>query len=278
MSPPIRFDEIGYWSEIKLDIIREYAVAYSRILAAQPGLRHAYVDAFAGSGRHLSEARRVMVPGSPVNALLIQPPFRRYFLIDLDGDKVQQLRALAAMKPDVEVLQGDCNEILLDHVLPRLQHADRWRALCVLDPYGLHLDWRVIRAAGQSRTTEIFLNFPVMDMNMNALWRRPDVDVPGSERMTRFWGDASWRSEAYAPDAQQVLFGPPAELKLSNADIAEAFRVRLQRVAGFAYVPPPIPMRNSRHSVVYYLYFAGPNATGAKIVGQVFDKYRDRQG
>ena len=29
------FDEIGYWSEIKLDIVREYAVAYSTILSAQ---------------------------------------------------------------------------------------------------------------------------------------------------------------------------------------------------------------------------------------------------
>lgn len=28
------FDEIGYWSEIKLDIIREYAQAYSTILSA----------------------------------------------------------------------------------------------------------------------------------------------------------------------------------------------------------------------------------------------------
>jgi len=25
----LQFDEIGYWSEIKLDIIKEYAAAYS---------------------------------------------------------------------------------------------------------------------------------------------------------------------------------------------------------------------------------------------------------
>ena len=34
-SPDIIFDEIGYWSEIKLDIIREYAAAYSIIINAQ---------------------------------------------------------------------------------------------------------------------------------------------------------------------------------------------------------------------------------------------------
>ena len=44
----------------------------------------------------------------------------------------------------------------------------------MLDPYGLHLDWEVIETAGKMRSIEIFLNFPIMDMNRNALWRNPD--------------------------------------------------------------------------------------------------------
>ncbi len=27
----MKYDEIGYWSEVKLDIVREYAAAYSKI-------------------------------------------------------------------------------------------------------------------------------------------------------------------------------------------------------------------------------------------------------
>ncbi len=53
----VRFDQIGYWSELKLEIVEKYARAYSRILNAQPGLRHVYVDAFAGPGIHMSRAR-----------------------------------------------------------------------------------------------------------------------------------------------------------------------------------------------------------------------------
>jgi hypothetical protein len=34
--------------------------------------------------------------------------------------------------------------------------------------------WDVVHAAGQSRAIEIFLNFPVMDMNMNVLWGNPE--------------------------------------------------------------------------------------------------------
>jgi hypothetical protein len=37
-----------------------------------------------------------------------------------------------------------------------------------------------------------------------------------------------------------------------------------------------MPMRNTRGAVVYYLLFASANRTGAKIVGDIFRKYRDK--
>lgn len=79
----MKFDEINYWSEVKLDIVREYAGAYSKILHAQanPPLCHIYIDAFAGAGIHISRSRGEFVPGSPLNALHIQPPFTAYTLI-----------------------------------------------------------------------------------------------------------------------------------------------------------------------------------------------------
>ena len=91
--------------------------------------------------------------------------------------------------------------------------------------------------------------------------------------MTAVWGDESWRSAAYRE--QPDLFGSHLE-KADNVDIAEAFRDRLERVAGFKYVPEPIPMRNSNGATVYYLYFASPNRTGAKIVEHIFNTYRNR--
>lgn len=40
----MKFDIIGYWSEIKLEIVREYAQAYSQILTSNH-LHHVYIDA-----------------------------------------------------------------------------------------------------------------------------------------------------------------------------------------------------------------------------------------
>jgi three-Cys-motif partner protein len=69
-SKDFDFDEIGYWLEIKLEIIRKYAQAYSTILSKRR-LEHVYVDAFAGAGIHLARSTGQFVSGSPLNALLI---------------------------------------------------------------------------------------------------------------------------------------------------------------------------------------------------------------
>ena len=37
-----------------------------------------------------------------------------------------------------------------------------------------------------------------------------------------------------------------------------------------------MPMRNSKGAVVYYLYFASQNETGARIVKDIFDTYSTR--
>jgi len=92
------FDEIGVWSEVKLDIVREYAVKYSTILAKQR-LKHIYIDAFAGPGVHLSRQTGGWVLGSPLNALAIQPPFKEFHFIDADGNRAAQLKELAGNRP-----------------------------------------------------------------------------------------------------------------------------------------------------------------------------------
>ena len=75
----VKFDEIGYWSEIKLDIIKRYATEYSKILTAQRNLSHVYIDAFAGAGVHISKTSQEPVLGSPLNALYVKPSFREFY-------------------------------------------------------------------------------------------------------------------------------------------------------------------------------------------------------
>lgn len=276
-SRGLQFDTIGEWSEIKLDIIREYATAYSTIFSGKQQARfhHTYIDAFAGAGMHISKMTREFVLGSPLNALLVDPPFREFHFIDLDGKKVASLKKLIGDRREVQIYQGDCNGILLEKVFPKVRFEDYRRGLCLLDPYGLDLNWDVIQTAGRMRSIDLFLNFPTMDMNRTALWRNPErVDQQSIVRMNAFWGDESWRNIAYK--TVPTLFGPSEE-KVDNEIVAEAFRVRLKDVAGFTEVPEPLPMRNSKGSIVYYLFFASPKPVAKRLITSIFKKYRKRR-
>jgi len=271
----LHYDEIGYWTEVKLDIVRDYAKAYSTILAKQPVIKkYLYIDVFAGPGVHISKHTGELVPGSPLNALHVSPKFHEYHFIDLDGDKAKALGGLVGDRDDVIIYNEDCNEVLLKKIFPHCQYADYRRALCLLDPYSLNVDWKVLQTAGTMRSIEIFYNFMIMDANMNILWRDPQK-VPASQaaRMDFAWGDASWREVAY--HKSKSLF-EDIEEKEDNRTIAEAFRKRLEKVAGFLFVPEPLPMRNSKGSIVYYLFFASANETGGNIVSHIFSKYRNR--
>lgn len=271
----IKLDEIGYWSEIKLDIIKKYAAAYSVIMNKQSYIKnYYYIDGFAGAGVHISKNTKEFIPGSPANALKINPPFSKYHFIDLNGDKAELLRELGRNNPKVDVYEGDCNRILLEKIFPLIKYENYNRALCLLDPYNIGLSWEVMYVAGKSKVIEIFLNFSVMDMNMNVLRNDPGkVDQKQINRMNAFWGDESWREAAYAKE--QGLFGKIEE-KTSNRAIVEAFRNRLKTVAGFGYVPEPLPMRNTKGATIYYLFFASPKETGGKIVTDIFNAYKDR--
>jgi three-Cys-motif partner protein len=269
-----RLDIVGNWTEIKLNILQDYAKAYSKILSKQSNIRHyAYVDAFAGTGILKSKRSGEEIYGSPLITLKIEPRFSHYHFIEKDPRRAVRLRHLTRDRDDVTVYEGDCNTVLIAKVFPQCLYEEYRRALCLFDPYGLNPRWVVVVTAGQMRSIEIFLNFMIMDANRNILWGNPDAVLPNQiERMNAFWGDNSWRQVAY--ESRRGLFGDIPE-KTTNKAIIKAYQNRLKEIAGFKYVLDPIPMRNKKGVTIYYLFFASHNKTGANIADFIFDKYRN---
>ena len=161
---------------------------------------------------------------------------------------------------------------MLDEVFPKVKYEDYRRGLCLLDPYGLHLNWEVIQKAGEMKSIEIFLNFPVADMNRNVLWKNPEgVSQDDAARMSSYWGDESWKDISFSDD----LFGNQYK-DITNKKIADVFKRRIKEKAGFEYVSEPLPMKNSVGAIVYYLFFASQQPVAAKIVKEIFEKYSNR--
>jgi three-Cys-motif partner protein len=262
---------VGEWSELKIRLISGYAGAYSRIIAKYR-FKSIYIDGFAGPGLHISKKSGTFISGTPLKILEIMPRFSEYHFVDMNPEKLRELCKQVGDRPDVHVHAGDCNEILLRDILPGMRYNTFRKGLLFLDPYGMHLDWQVLETAGKLRTIDLVLNFPIADMNRNALWRDPTkVKAAASKRMTRFWGDESWREAAYA--VERGLFDD-ALVKLDNDAVVEAFRDRLSRVAGFPFVSKALPMRIPEGAIVYYLIGASPKKVGTDIIDEMFDRTR----
>ena len=277
----MKLDEIGIWTEVKLDIIKEYANAFTKIMKNKEWCKgYVYIDAFAGPGVHISKRTGEFILGSPLNALEIDYPFKEYHYIDIDKEKAEILSGLIGDRADINIYKGDCNKILTEKILPSLPYKSYKRALCILDPYGLHLNWKTIMTAAQQRTTEIFLNFPLMDMNRNVLHKNLfSVESDQIERMNRFCGTDEWQEILYKEDNQMNLFGDAYRVKVvdSNAKLSNWFKKeRLQKTAGFKFVPEPMLMRNSTGGPLFFLFFASHNEKGKKIVTDIFNKYRKK--
>jgi three-Cys-motif partner protein len=272
---PFKPDEVGEWSILKLDIVEKYGHAYTTAFSKRGAhLKKFYIDGFSGAGVHVVKRTRQQIEGSPRRALRVTPPFDGFHFIDLNPAKTDHLQQLCEGRKDVWIHTDDANQRLKE-LLPTIRYDDYKRALCLLDPYGLHLDWEVMQLAGELGTIDLFLNFPIMDMNRNALFWRPELADPDDiARMTRFWGDESWRQVAWADSKQPDMFKEIAQEKQPNKVIAEAFRERLKKVAGFAHVPEPLPMFNRKNAVVYYLFFAAKNPTAGNIIKDIFKRAR----
>lgn len=280
MDEPI--DEVGPWTEVKVQIVREYALLFQKVIQTQPLFKSVYMDGFAGTGLLVSEIRRDIIDGTASEIMNVQPPFHEYHFIEFDPEKVQVLRRSLGVMDDsdelVRVHRGDCNTILLEKLLPTMKWESFRKGLLFLDPYGLEVDWRVVEAAGRSRCVDLLVNFPIMGMNRSVL-RDPSKEAPTQEqveRMNRFWGDETWRAAAF--EQPRDLWGDPMPLrkKQGNEPIVQAYIKRLHEVAGFEYVSKPLAMRNSNNAPVYYLIGASAATQGVKLFNGVFKRWRKK--
>ncbi len=271
-------ESIGSWTEIKLHIIQEYAAAYTTILKEKSWCRaYAYIDAFAGGGEFVSrENRERFILGSPLNALNVRNKFTEYYFIDIDPVKVAQLKYLIGNRPEtIHTYLGDANKILPEKILPAFQYDSFKRALCILDPYGVDIEWDTIASIARAKTMDVFLNFPLMDINRNAALKRLETDDPQQgTRLIKIWGDDSWKDLAYVE--QGDLFSQSILVKKirGNEILQRGFTARLKNIAKFPFVPDPILMTNRAGGPLYYLFFASHQQVAQGIAEDIFEKYR----
>lgn len=270
-------DSVGAWTITKHNIVQYYAETYSTILQKfhnkQPSynLTYYYIDGFANVGHVRDKRTGAIVEGSALRVInQVAPPFKKHFLVELDKKRFNELKKACQGRPDVVLYNGDANAILPALVFPQVRYERFERAFCLLDPYKeTTLSWETVQAAATARTLDVLVHFPIWPININVLKKAGDYTEKQRDRLCYFWGDDSWEAAAYRTDTN--LFG--FREKRPNEDIVAAYCRRLVDAGGFLGTSKPIPMKNSKGNIVYYLVFASSNETGVKAIKSVASRF-----
>ena len=262
----------GPWTEQKLECVSKYLHSYTQIMKDRD-FHFAYIDALAGTGyRELKHNEDTEIPrflaGSARKALEVKPPFREYVFIEADKDSYTDLKNLANEFPNhnIECINENANQYLTNLCREREWRINR--ALVFLDPYGMQIEWQTIESIAKTQAIDLWLLFPI-GMGVNRLLRK-DGKIPPSERQTldQFFGRDDWFDEFYQLARQGSLFSEEDKLEKRDdilAEIEQYFSECLESV--FAMVSKnPLPLRNSKNSLMYLLCFAAGNPNAPKAL------------
>lgn len=282
---------VGVWAREKLACLEQYLAAYTTILSKQAFLEgYIYFDAFAGSGRAqlrsqkakaadgkplfpeatTSEDEHQYVDGSPRVALGLTNPFTQYIFVDANAERVANLNQLKSEFPKhrIRVEQGDATKaierLLIEN--PKVNWKE-WRGVVLLDPFGLQVKWSTLEALARTRSLEVLINFPLGHTIQRLLSRREMPNAARQQLLDDYFGNSEWRGIVCG--SKRTLFAEEEVVKFEDAGsrLVKWYAGRLKDAFGHSATPRLI--KNSRGTPLYFLLFAGPNATGAKIANHV---------
>jgi three-Cys-motif partner protein len=296
----------GDWTEEKLERIRKYLEAYTKIFTVNKGAAYYityYVDAFAGTGYRdvkiekdavkeslyvnemdieaLESDAMSLQKGSARVALEIPSPFNHYVFIEKKSDYIEALNQLKHDFPErnIEILRGEANKVLQDWL--KKVNWKSSRAVVFLDPYGMDVDWQTIEAIAATKAIDLWILFPLAQAVNRLLTKANLPNDSWSQKLTRFFGTDSWREAFYQKKSIDTpLFGEFETDYKKDADfddISQFFVQRLQTVFD-KVAPNPLPLFNSKGSPLFLLCFAASNPKGSgtavKIAGEILGKTR----
>lgn len=277
----------GSWTEMKLSALKSYLEAYQVIFKQNEQARHfktIYVDAFAGTGeRKVSSITTSAEPqlflddelpevdayrkGSARIALELKSPFDEYIFVDKNKEHADHLmatiqREYPALQSRCQVWQEDGSEIIRELCVHRTWKHQR--AVVFLDPYGMNVEWNLLRLIANTQAIDLWFLFP-LGMGANRLLKRGAAPPKTfCDKLTRMFGTEDWQTAFYRESPQTEMFGgePGLIKEASFGQISEFFIERLKTI--FAGVAPTTKvLLNSKNNPMYLLCFAAGNPKGA---------------
>lgn len=275
----------GQWTKTKLDVLRKYLEAYTKILSKK-SFKYAYIDAFAGTGsieeeKNFREIKKLFpeypelygkssIDGSAQIALDVVPHFQKYIFIETKKGYIQELHKLREKYPkqNIEIINADANEYLAD-----LCESRKWnnsRAVLFLDPYGMQVQWKTYEAIAKTKAIDLWILFP-LGIAINRLLKKDGkIDEANKNKLNEIFGTSTWYTKFYQKRNDRNLFGSEDEMEknIGFEKISEFFIERLKCI--FPYVVDiPKSLYNSKNNPIFVLCFAASNPTAGKLATKI---------
>lgn len=289
----------GVWTEEKLNAFEKYVNAYLTIMNKYRGQydwKLIYFDGFAGSGSRnedtTSEDNQLMIDlidehqiaaeeltpykGAAERVLNIaQDGFDFYYFIDKDAASSSQLQEkLASYQKDkrLEFRHSDANTEV-SKLADAMHKNIKLKALVLLDPFGMQVDWSSIeRLKGTS--TDLWILIPT-GVIVNRLLDRK-CKLTHIEKLTSFFGkdEAFLRNYFYNTRQETTLFGDTEVVEKVQEPIRMIANLYIQQMKTiFKYVTEePLVLYNTRNTPIFHFACASNNESAVKIAHEIINK------
>ncbi|MCE2405700.1 MAG: three-Cys-motif partner protein TcmP [Dehalococcoidia bacterium] len=272
----------GQWTIEKLDILERYLDAYTTALKNQP-FKLVYIDAFAGTGgisiRSADDDAQSFIDGSAKLAIEIDAkPFDKLIFVEKDTRRYNRLATLRSENPnrDITTINSDANSFLSS-----LQEDWRiWRGVLFLDPFATEVEWGTIEKIANLNALDTWILFPISAITrMLPRSKNPDdISDAWANRLTRIFGDESWRG-LYRASPQQSLFGDESYQRDPGTEgISSIYRVKLRSLFGTRVMETSRTLMNSKNSPLFEFVFCAGHPSGAAIAKRIAKHILDAMG
>lgn len=289
----------GAWTEEKLNAFEKYVNAYLTIMNKYRGQydwKLIYFDGFAGSGSRnedtTSEDNQLMIDlidehqitaeeltpykGAAERVLNIaQDGFDFYYFIDKDAASSAQLQEkLKPYQKDkrLEFRHTDANTEI-SKLADAMRKNSKLKALVLLDPFGMQVDWSSIEKL-KGTSTDLWILIPT-GVIVNRLLDRK-CKLTHIEKLTSFFGkdEAFLKNYFYNTRQENTLFGETEVVEKVQEPIRMIANLYIQQMKTiFKYVTEePLVLYNTRNTPIFHFACASNNESAVKIAHEIINK------
>lgn len=265
----------GAWTEIKLDILRNYLDFYTKALSKQ-GFELLYIDAFAGTGSRTEiipsapllnkEKEKVSLDGSAIIALNIEKQFDRYLFIETNSKRIKELEKIRAefRNTYIKIENADANTVIADLASKQIWDCNKFRGVIFIDPYGMEVSWETLKAVQTTESFDIWYLFPISGVCRQAARDYSKMEEYKKEALDKLFGTRDWEKAFYQKISQRGLWEDKENTlrTLTIKQMEKWVSDRLKTIFPFVSKPVVLPPKGAQ---LYSLYFCVTNSSPKAI-------------